>query len=139
MPGTFVPDPSLNPKLSASWGATVATAVTELQQGPWTAFPFTAPWTNWATADASWQVCEYRKVGDIVQLRGLARRANSSGQTVGYLPAGFQPLLRLHHTSICDAGWTYVVIEPSGQIWLTPGSSADGWASLAGLKFSTVP
>ena len=35
MPGTFVPDPLLNPKLSAAWGATVATAVTELQQKAW--------------------------------------------------------------------------------------------------------
>ena len=138
MPGTFVPDPILNPRLSASWGATVATAITELQQGPWTAFPFTAPWTNWSTLDPSWQNCEYRKVGDLVQLRGLARRANAAGQTLGYLPAGFQPLKRLHHTSVCDAVWTYVVIEPSGQVWLTPGSSADGWASLTGLKFSTV-
>lgn len=134
MPGTFVPDPLLNPKLSAAWGATVATAVTELQQKAWIAMPFQSPWTNWATSDPSWQVCEYRKVGDLVQLRGLARRANSSGTVIAYLPAGHTPTANIHFTSVGDPGYIRIVIDLNGAVYPT-ASSADGWTSLNGIQF----
>jgi hypothetical protein len=121
--------------LSAVWGSAVATAITEMQSTPWISFPFESPWRNYSAIDPSWQNVQYRRVGDQVQLRGLANRNNGAGQVLGYLPAGYRPLLRLHHTSVCDPGHTYVVIEVSGQIWFTQGPSANGWVTLDPVKF----
>ena len=135
---TFVPPTWPKEDLSAAWGAKVAAAITELQQGPWTAFPFSAPWTNWAVMDPSWQVCEYRKVGDMVQFRGLAYKNSSSSTTMGILPVGFRPLGRLHFPSVCDAGHTYVIPDTDGQVWLSPGPSAGGWVSITNIRFSVA-
>ena len=55
----------------------------------WTPIPLSG---NWLAYDpgGGWQVPSYRKIGDIVYCRGLAKNA-SNDLTVGVLPVGYRP------------------------------------------------
>jgi hypothetical protein len=53
----------------------------------WTAVTFAGTWANYGSG---YQGMEYRKVGDMVQLRGVIA-GGTSGTTVCTLPAGFRP------------------------------------------------
>jgi hypothetical protein len=57
---------------------------------PWTALPtYGAQWGNYG---GGWQVGQYRKVGDEVQLRGLLNRGSTApSATICTLPVGFRP------------------------------------------------
>ena len=56
---------------------------------PWIAVSFE---NSWANAGGSDQVCQYRKIGDIVHLRGVMRRNPVTfGQTAFTLPVGYRP------------------------------------------------
>lgn len=57
----------------------------------WTALPtYGAQWSNYG---GDWQVGQYRKVGDEVQVRGLLKRSGGTGSsaTICTLPTGFRP------------------------------------------------
>lgn len=54
---------------------------------PWISPPGLNGWNNYG---APWQTCQYRKVGDIVQIRGLVA-GGTIGLAVFNLPAGFRP------------------------------------------------
>jgi hypothetical protein len=55
----------------------------------WTPIPLQGNWAPYDPA-GSWQVPSYRKIGDIVYCRGLAKNA-SNDATVGVLPVGYRP------------------------------------------------
>ena len=54
---------------------------------PWIAPTFQNSWTNYGTG---FNLAGYRKIGDIVYLRGLVK-GGASGATIFTLPAGFRP------------------------------------------------
>ena len=63
---------------------------------PWANVTFQNGWTNQA---APYQTCQYRKVGDIVYLRGMM--INGTAGTVAFtLPAGFRPPLTIEIPTI---------------------------------------
>ena len=53
----------------------------------WLPFPFAANWQNYP----GFQAAQYRRIGDIVHLRGLAQQLASAGTTIGTLPVGYRP------------------------------------------------
>lgn len=55
----------------------------------WTPIPLSGNWVAYDPA-GGWQVPAYRKLGDIVYCRGLAKNA-SNDLTVGVLPIGYRP------------------------------------------------
>lgn len=65
-----------------------------LAGGPWTACAFSNNWTNYDAPAAGFAQPEYRRVGDIVYLRGSIKRSTgtpSGGETILTVPAGFRP------------------------------------------------
>lgn len=58
--------------------------------GSWTGVSFANSWSNYGSP---YQEVQYRKVGDVVEVRGLARKdATFGSQTVFTLPVGFRPI-----------------------------------------------
>jgi hypothetical protein len=55
----------------------------------WTPLPFAGTWANYDAA-GSYELCTYRMVGDITQLRGLAK-STGTDYTICTLPVGFRP------------------------------------------------
>jgi hypothetical protein len=107
-----------------------------LVPGPWTAPTFQNSWKNYG---APFQTAGYRKVGDVVQLRGLI---NGGAQpTIAFtLPAGYLPPAVVVACAVADGATTNgrVDIGPTGTVTMQNGMSGTaGFISLEGIQFST--
>lgn len=76
------PDPPTDPSVEMWWDTD------ETAQAPsWVTLPLTTNWSNFA----GWQAAQYRKVDDIVYLRGLVACSNVTTPTIANLPAEYRP------------------------------------------------
>jgi|TARA_B100001964_G_C14053103_1_gene517933 hypothetical protein len=103
----------------------------------WTDLPLASGYTPWA---GNYQFPQYRKIGDIVYLRGLARTPGnqipSDGTTVATLPAGFRPISQLIFSQNSNTGETRMDVAANGNIHI---SFADvHYVSFDGILFSTT-
>jgi hypothetical protein len=106
------------------------------RMGAWTAVPGGAAFGNFGGA---FQTCQYRKVGDIVQLRGEAVTTAPTGANpiVCTLPAGFRPPATVQIPVEFAGAFGYVAVNAAGQVNLiTPGVGAGFTVSLM-LTFYT--
>lgn len=82
--------PALSPVVSGQYVAVLAAGADRLILGavstPWTALTLTNSWTN----TSGFQTGQYRRVGDMVHLRGYLT-AGTNGASAFTLPAGFRP------------------------------------------------
>jgi len=102
----------------------------------WTAFPFANGYGNYGLGHQSPQ---YRKIGDIVYLRGLLKDLDSAiaaGSTVGTLPAGFRPPARLLFSQGGHTQMSRVDIDTAGNV-IVITTQGYNWLSLDGIMFST--
>lgn len=85
------PDPPTDPSIELWWD----TDEPNFETTPWTALPLQNSWVSYAASDPNWIGPAYRKVGDMVQLRGLMARATAlaagTSQVFATLPVGFRP------------------------------------------------
>jgi hypothetical protein len=101
--------------------------------GPWTAVTFAGTWVDYG---GGFQPVEYRKVGDRVEMRGLAK---SGSGTVFTLPAGFRP--GSQEIFACDAAsntHARVDVDTSGNVIYQGGGTGATYLSLSGISFSTT-
>jgi hypothetical protein len=80
----------VNPEIMARTGAVE----------PWAPLALTSPWVDYGF---SWIGAGIRRVGDMVELRGLVA-GGTSGTTIATLPIGFRPPGDLVMTTACDVG-----------------------------------
>jgi hypothetical protein len=105
--------------------------------GAWTALGLQ---NNWVSYDGgvTYAHPQYRKVGDIVYVRGLIKNGTiTNGTPVANLPVGFRPPLQLHFPTVSNDAFTLLRILSNGDITVGVGANA-GWLSINGLHFSTV-
>lgn len=107
--------------------------------GPWdTAWTAATLQNSWVNYGSGYETAAYRRVGDMVQLRGLIKNG-SLNVPLMTLPVGFRPPQKL----LCivkDSGTvpSRVDVDPSGTV--VPGSEANnGLLSLAQISFSITP
>lgn len=90
----------------------------------WTPVTFTNSWVNFGGV---YNTCQYRKVGDIVYLRGLM----SSG-TIGLasftLPAGFRPPADLYFSTVSNNLFGSFILQSNGVFLTSSGSNV--WFSI---------
>ena len=99
----------------------------------WTALSLNTGWVNFG---GSYQTAEYKKVGDLVFLRGLIARTSGTATLIGTLPSGYRPILNPLFIVATNTGYGEIEINSPGQIsWRTGGV---GYLSLDGLIFSTT-
>lgn len=115
-------------------GAYIIGIITE---AGWTALPFNpGEWENYGAAS---QVCEYRRDGNWVTLRGVAKRSGGGvSMVVGTLPTGFIPTGGRENFAVDSDTQEHsaVVVDPSGDIEIELGPSAsDVYVSLSGVRF----
>lgn len=121
-----------------------------LESTPWTAVTFENSWEN---LGGFWQTCQYRKVDDMVQLRGACTYNGSIGTatTLFILPVGFRPALQhvmvgqAYNPTNGYAGLRFdvmtdgrVVLQPLYELVAT-GDFALGYLSLGDTQFSIAP
>lgn len=104
----------------------------------WTNATLTAPWVNYG---GTWNVAQYRKIGDEVQVRGLVA-GGASGQVVTTLPVGFRPPAGLIFATSVDVGGGNVFARldavASGVIVAYCAAGAAAYLSI-NCSFSTEP
>ena len=105
------------------------------------------PWTNAAllngwTQSGGWQTVQYRKVGDMVHIRGSATGGPAtSGSVVLNLPAGFRPPAQLSFPTEGGANFRWFLINSSGDLmWYSPATiTADTSSFHLNHQFSVTP
>lgn len=101
--------------------------------GAWTGLSFGSGWANYGGA---YQTGQYKKVGDLVLLRGLVARTSGVGTTIATLPSGYRPLAQCLYIMNTDTGVGRLDIQTDGQIIAISGGT--GWIQLDGLSFSVL-
>lgn len=104
--------------------------------------PTTSLWTpvtfqnSWANLGAPYQLCQYRMVGDVVQVRGTM-----AGGTIGVapaftLPVGYRPPAILHLPTYSNAAFGGITLLDIGEVRPVTGSNA--WFGV-NFQFSVTP
>lgn len=105
--------------------------------GAWTALTLNTA-GNWANYGGGVvQDAEYKKVGDLVFLRGLVKRTSGSDTTIATLPSGYRPPRFLHIATASIGAYGQVNIDTDGSVFFSVGTPTD-WVSLNNICFSVV-
>ena len=92
---------------------------------------------NWANYGGSYANAAYKKVGDLVFLRGLVVRSSGSDTLIATLPSGNRPGSYSLHATAGDDVFARIDVEPDGEMRLQAGS-ATAYVSLDGIVLSTA-
>ena len=80
--------------------------------------------TTWTDYGAGQQAGQYKKVGDLVFVRGLAKRTAGSGTTIATLPSGYRPPAPIFFAANASDAYGRVDVDASGNIVLNIGSAS---------------
>ena len=96
--------------------------------------------TGWAAYGAGYSVPGYRKIGDVVYLRGLIVASAGVGQPMFTLPVGFRPpSICLVDTHNSDYAVTRIDIGTDGVVSTPQPAVVSGkWVALDNLQFSVT-
>lgn len=100
----------------------------------WTGLSFFSGWTN---VGGAYTGGGYKKIGDMVFLRGLVARASGVLLTIATLPPGYRPTAKQIFSVTSDYAFGQVTIDSDGVITLNIGT-AGASVSLSGISFSTL-
>ena len=95
--------------------------------------------TSWSDYGSGFQACQYKKVGDLVFLRGVANSGAASWTTypvIGTLPAGYRPAAKLRQAVDGNGAHVRIDILTNGQMYYMAGGSDSGRISLGSIVFS---
>lgn len=88
--------------------------------GDWTNLTYGSGWGDYNAA--SWQRGQYRKIGDLVQLRGLVARLSGVGTTIATLPGGHAPPVQILNQVNGTDAHARVDITAGGSLVLAAGT-----------------
>ena len=92
---------------------------------------------KWANYGGNYYSAAYKRVGDLVFLRGLVVRTSGSDTLIATLPSGYRPGSYSLLATSGDDVFARIDIENDGEIRLQAGT-ASAYVSLDGLSFSTA-
>lgn len=98
----------------------------------WTAVTFVGGWVDYG--DGVNQTMQYRKVGDIVELRGLIK-TGAIPSTAFVLPVGFRPPKSLSFATVSADAFGRIAISDIGEVAVAQGGAL---YTAINLQFSTV-
>jgi hypothetical protein len=93
--------------------------------------------TGWVDYDATWNGAQYKKVGDLVFLRGLVKRTSGAETIIFTLPAGFRPPKYVMFPQLSNDALSRIDIYTDGTVNMLLGS-ATSWVGLSGIVFSIL-
>ena len=100
---------------------------------PWTPLTLLNGWVNYGSGFAT---AGYRKVGDLVVLKGLIRSGTvTTGTAIATLPAGHCPSGTTHNVTVSNAAIATINIYTNGNIVTNVGVQA-AWLSLDGVVWA---
>ena len=115
----------LTKPVSAPTQAALDLKVDKSSTTAWTAVTFTNGWANFGTGYAT---CQYRKVGDTVQLRGMMKSGTIGLVPAFTLPAGFRPPAHLSYVGSTAGSVAFFDVMSDGQV--NPWQGSNEWLSI---------
>ena len=111
-------------------GNVIQTPLNATTAPAWLALPLQGGWANYGNG---YMPAQYRKVGDVVELRGLVQ---GGGYTIATLPAGYRPTAGRGLFAVQTNANTIgrIDIDTAGSIMMVQGNN--GWISLDNVRFS---
>ena len=95
---------------------------------------FAAGWGHYGSGYANGQ---FKKVGDLIILRGLVKRSSGSSATIATLPSGYRPSGTVVFKADSGSAHARIDISSSGEVILIVGDPTN-YVSLSGIVFSTL-
>jgi hypothetical protein len=114
------------------WTDAVVANLTTMTPTLWVAPTLLNSWVNYGL---TYQVAQYRKVGDMVQIRGTIK-SGTPPSIVFNLPAGFRPPADIQLLGWSSSGTAVFSIVPNGDVTCLANTGATTHFTL--LQFSTV-
>jgi hypothetical protein len=102
----------------------------------WIPLPFA---TGWSSYDTTYQSGGYRKLGDMVFLRGLCTQVAGATSSMFTLPSGYRPLKISLGAHISSVSMVRYDIQTNGSFVTSATISSGNWVSLEGIQFSVTP
>lgn len=93
--------------------------------------------TGWTDYYGTYHSVGYKKVGDLVYLRGTCKRISGSSSTIITLPSGYRPAKNVPFAASSNYLNCGIDIDSAGNVVLVGGSPTT-WVSLEGIAFSTL-
>lgn len=94
-------------------------------------------WINYSpTIGGDWEQAGYRKIGDIVYVRGLVR-GGTLPSTVFTLPTGYRPPKPVLFATDADSAHARIDANPDGRVYVQ-AAAGNGYLSLSPMFFSTT-
>lgn len=93
---------------------------------------------GWVNFGSGFNPAGYRKIGDVVSLRGLLTTGSTSVPMFN-LPAGYRPAYTQIFTTSASDGWAEVRVGANGDVLLTAAANPAAWTALDGMQFSVSP
>lgn len=118
------PVPVAGQLILASWGATVTSELAALSSRyvavptPWVGVTFLGAWVN---SGGAYNLCQYRKTGDVVEMRGVMK-SGAIGGVAFILPVGFRPPADFLFPSVSNSAFGYLWVTALGQVTPAVGS-----------------
>lgn len=118
-----------------TWGSLEVLTNTDLNASlastAWTGVTFANAWVDFG---ASHQAVQYRKVGDIVQVRGLMK-SGTIAATAFTLPSGFRPPALLYFATASNSLFGLTLVDTTGTV--TPSAGSNTWFAV-NFQFSVT-
>lgn len=92
---------------------------------------------SWANYGGSYFNAAYKKIGDLVFLRGLVKRTSGTNTLIATMPVGYRPTSYVLRSTSGDDAFARIDIENDGEMRMQAGTAA-AYISLDGLWFSTA-
>jgi hypothetical protein len=123
-----------NDVIDETWVDAVTTTLADLTAAitptAWTAVTFAGSWVN---LGGGYQTAQYRKVGDMVQVRGIIK-SGVTATAAFTLPAGFRPPVSTEFAQGPTAG-AYLSVQTNGVVTIYSSNTAEVTVH---FSFSTV-
>ena len=120
--------------------SSVEARITDLEGTEWIDVAFETGWENYSVdfPSTNFGDCQYRKVGDVVELRGLARSnaANPSPDVIFILPEGYRPPKQTIGNTYTQSGWPRLDITIDGECLIDNVTADNQFASIDHFSFS---
>lgn len=110
---------------------------TQTTPAPWTSLPYATGWQHYDVN--SFNPGGYRKLGDVVYLRGLITQVAGATSTVFTLPTGFRPARQVIQSILTSTGQARFDITTGGVFTTSTAISAGNWVCLDSIDFSVTP
>ena len=93
--------------------------------------------SGWGNLGGGWPTGQYKKIGDLVMLRGFVVRTGGSSDLIATLPTGYRPPAADRWAVTSVGGFASIQIDTDGYITVI-GGTPDVNITLSGIIFSIV-